>query len=96
MLDVLNRPTGWLWGIGLIEYWVTVFGLMLFFLFIVESLAILSGWIPAAFVKGIVDFSRDEIIKVYVIVVDQIVIFIHVGITHSKVSIEFYLWDVVK
>ncbi len=32
-------------------------------------------------------FSCDEIFRVYFIVVDQIVIFIHFGITHSKASI---------
>ena len=91
MLNVLNRPTGWFWNIGLIEYRVTVFGLMLSFLFIVESSVTFSRWIPAAFVKGVVGSSRDEIIRVYVIVVQKIVFFIHVGITHSKLSIEFYL-----
>jgi hypothetical protein len=64
---------------------------MLFFLFIVESSAIFFRWIPAAFIKGIVGFSRDEILRVYFIAVDQIVIFIHFGIAHSKLSIEFYL-----
>ncbi len=37
------------------------------------------------------DFSGDEIFRVYLIVVQQIVIFIHVGITHSKASIGFLL-----
>jgi hypothetical protein len=35
--------------------------------------------------------SGDEIFRIYFIVVDQIVIFIRVNITHSRVSIGFLL-----
>jgi hypothetical protein len=84
MLDVLNRPTGWFWSKRLVEYRVTVFGLRLCFLFVIERPIQIFGWVPIAFVRSIVGFWDWISVRFYVIVVDEIVFFIHVDITHSK------------
>ena len=81
MLNVLNRPTGWLWSKRFVEYLVTVFESILFLLLIIESLTLIFGWTLVAFI-GLWDWIS---VQVYFIVVDQIVVLIHVGITHSSI-----------
>ena len=80
MLDILNRPTWWFWSKRLVVRFITEFGTKLCCLFLVESPALVIGWTLVAFV-GLWDWIS---VQVYFIVVDQVVILIHVNITHSS------------
>jgi hypothetical protein len=80
MLDILNRPTGWFWSERLVVRFITEFGLKLCCLFTVESPVMVIGWTLVAFV-GLWDWIS---VQVYFIVVDQVVVLIHVSITHSS------------